>query len=57
LTKARIVAQKRAFALELWVENLFNTRYHAFLFEQNDLVTGKTNHFVQRGYPPVSVLR
>ncbi len=51
LTKARLMAQKRAFALELWVENLFNTRYHAFLFEQNDLVTGRTNHFVQRGYP------
>ncbi|HHU26384.1 MAG TPA: TonB-dependent receptor [Bacteroidales bacterium] len=51
LTKARLVAQKRAFALELWMENLFNTQYHAFLFEQNDLVTGKTNHFVQRGYP------
>ncbi len=51
LIKARLVAQKRAFALELWVENLFNTRYHAFLFEQNDMVTGKTNHFVQRGYP------
>ncbi len=51
LTKARLVAQRRAFALEFWVENLFNTRYHAFLFEQNDLMTRKTNHFVQRGYP------
>lgn len=51
LTNASITAQKGAFGLELWVENLFGTRYNSFLFEASDMVTSETNTFVQRGYP------
>jgi outer membrane receptor protein involved in Fe transport len=51
LTNAGISAEKGAFALECWVENLFNTKYDSFLFEAKDMTTGSTNTFVQRGYP------
>lgn len=51
LANASLAAEKGAFGLECWVENLFNTKYNAFLFEQDDVMTGETNTFVQRGYP------
>ena len=46
-----ISAEKGAFALELWGKNLFNTKYHSFLFEASDMATGVVNKFVQNGYP------
>ena len=46
-----ISAEKGAFALELWGKNLFNTKYHSFLFEASDMATGISNKFVQNGYP------
>lgn len=46
-----ISAEKGAFALELWGKNLFNTKYHSFLFEASDMATGVSNKFVQNGYP------
>lgn len=51
ITNASIAVEKGAFGLECWVKNLFDTKYHSFLFEQNDVTTGKTNILVQRGYP------
>ena len=51
ITNARISAEKGAFGLECWVENLFNTKYNSFLFEASDMTTDETNMFVQRGYP------
>ena len=52
LANASLAAEKGAFGLECWVENLFNTKYHSFLFEQEDVSTRQSNTFVQRGYPP-----
>ena len=46
-----ISAEKGAFALELWGKNIFNTKYHSFLFEASDMTTGDVNKFVQNGYP------
>lgn len=46
-----VSAEKGAFALELWGKNLFNTKYHSFLFEASDMSTGVVNKFVQNGYP------
>lgn len=51
MTNANIAVEKGAFGLECWVENLFNTKYNSFLFEQNDVTTDEMNTFVQRGYP------
>jgi len=51
ITNASIAVEKSAFGLECWVKNLFDTNYHSFLFEQDDVTTGKTNILVQRGYP------
>ncbi|MDY9917648.1 Outer membrane receptor proteins, mostly Fe transport [Porphyromonadaceae bacterium NLAE-zl-C104] len=51
ITNASIAVEKGAFGLECWVENLFNTKYNSFLFEQDDVTTDETNIFVQRGYP------
>ena len=51
LTNASVAAQKGAFGLEFWVENLFGTKYNSFLFEAADMVTDETNIFVQRGQP------
>lgn len=51
ITNASLSAEKGAFGLECWVENLFNTKYNSFLFEATDMTTGETNTFVQRGYP------
>lgn len=51
MTNTSIAVEKGAFGLECWVENLFNTKYNSFLFEQDDVTTGETNTFVQRGYP------
>lgn len=51
ITNASIAAVKGPFGLECWVENLFDTKYNSFLFEQNDVTTGETNILVQRGYP------
>ena len=52
LANASLAAEKGAFGLECWVENLFNAKYHSFLFEQEDVSTRQSNTFVQRGYPP-----
>ena len=46
-----ISAEKGAFDLELWGKNIFNTKYHSFLFEASDMATGVVNKFVQNGYP------
>ena len=46
-----VSAEKGAFALELWGKNIFNTKYHSFLFEASDMATGVVNKFVQNGYP------
>ena len=46
-----VSAEKGAFALELWGKNIFNTKYHSFLFEASDMVTGESNKFVQNAYP------
>ncbi|SFL43318.1 TonB-dependent receptor [Proteiniphilum acetatigenes] len=51
ITNASISAEKGAFGLECWVENLFNTKYNSFLFEASDMTTEQVNVFVQRGYP------
>ena len=51
ITNTTIAVQKGAFGLECWVENLLNTKYNSFLFEQDDVTTGETNTLVQRGYP------
>lgn len=51
ITNGSIAIEKGAFGLECWVENLFGTKYNAFLFEQNDVTTKETNILVQRGYP------
>ena len=51
ITNASVVIVRGAFGLECWVENLFNTKYNSFLFEQEDVTTAETNTFVQRGYP------
>lgn len=51
ITNARISAEKGAFGLECWVENLFNTKYNSFLFEASDMMTSEVNQFVQRGTP------
>ncbi len=51
LVNGSVSVEKGALGLECWVENLFNTKYNAFLFEQDDVTTGETNTFVQRGYP------
>ncbi|MDR2815084.1 MAG: TonB-dependent receptor [Proteiniphilum sp.] len=50
ITNAGLSAEKGAFGLECWVENLFNTKYNSFLFEATDMTTGETSAFVQRGY-------
>lgn len=51
ITNASFSIEKGAFGLECWVENLFNTKYNSFLFEQDDVTTNETNILVQRGYP------
>ena len=51
ITNASIAVVKGALGLECWVENLFDTKYNSFLFEQKDVTTGEMNILVQRGYP------
>lgn len=51
IVNGSISAEKGAFALEFWGKNLFNTKYHSFLFEASDMATGTVNKFVQNGYP------
>jgi outer membrane receptor protein involved in Fe transport len=51
LVNGSISAVKGPFSLEFWAKNLLNTDYNSFLFEASDITTGKTNQFVQRGYP------
>ena len=51
ITNASIAVERGALGLECWVENLFDTRYNTFLFEQDDVTVSETNIFVQRGYP------
>jgi outer membrane receptor protein involved in Fe transport len=51
LVNGTVAVEKGAFGLELWGKNLLGKKYNSFLFEATDMTTGKTNSFVQRGYP------
>ncbi len=50
LTNASISIEKGDFGLEFWGKNIFNTKYNSFFFKASNM-GGKTNAFVQRGYP------
>lgn len=51
LVNGTVAAEKGAFTLELWANNLLGKKYNSFLFEASDMTTGETNSYVQRGYP------
>jgi len=51
LVNGSVSFEKGAFALEFWGKNLFDTKYHSFLFEVSDMATSDINKFVQNGYP------
>ncbi len=50
LTNASIAIEKGDFGLEIWGKNILNTKYNSFYFKASNM-GGKTNAFVQRGYP------
>ncbi|MGI6074373.1 MAG: TonB-dependent receptor [Fermentimonas sp.] len=51
LVNGSVSLEKGPVMLEFWGKNIFDKKYNSFLFEVNDLMTGNTNSYVQRGYP------